>query len=120
MAKKSAGKKEQEESIYFINIESPTEIRRTLVEASQQLVEGLKSYEKYKKIKAQKLQKIEALKTQTNEIKAQVAKLRAFLPTVKGIPNIPRSVSTESVTAIELEQLNKEIEKLEVELRRLK
>ena len=120
MPKKVSLRKGEEESMFFINIENPTEIRRTLVDASQQIVEGMKSYEKYKKLKAQKLQKIEALKGQTNDIKTQVAKLRSFLPTVNGFPRVEQRISTESVTVIELEQLNKEIEKLEQELRRLK
>ncbi|MEK6921632.1 MAG: hypothetical protein AABX82_07125 [Nanoarchaeota archaeon] len=117
-----AGKKQMrvDDELFFINIPNPKEVRKNLLESSQQIVEGMKSYEKYKKIKAEKLKKIDALKAITVQIRENAGKLRACLPTVKGLPEKARIEKMPHVTQIELEQLNIEIKKLEEELRGLK
>ena len=116
MAKKQA----MSEELFFINVPEPKDVRRNLLEASQQILEGMKSYEKYKKLKAEKLRKIEQLKTTTVQIRELAGKLRGCLPTVKGIPEKAKASPLAHVTQIELEQLNSEIKKLEEELRVLK
>ncbi len=120
--KTMAGKKQMrvDDELFFINIPDPKEVRKNLLESSQQIVEGMKSYEKYKKIKAEKLKKIEALKAMTGQIRENAGKLRACLPTVKGLPEKVREEKMPHITQIELEQLNIEIKKLEEELRGLK
>lgn len=111
---------EANEEIFFINVPEPKDVRKNLLEASQQILEGMKSYEKYKKLKAEKLRKIEQLKTTTIQIRELAGKLRACLPTVKGIPEKAKASPLAHVTEIELGQLNAEIKKLEEELRVLK
>ncbi len=108
------------EEIFFMNITDPKDVRKTLLETSQQIVEGMKSYEKYKKIKATKLKNIETLKSITTQIRENVGKLRACLPTVKGLPEKIKEEKLPHVTQIELEQLNTEIAKLEEELKLVK
>jgi hypothetical protein len=54
------------------------------------------------------------------QIRENAGKLRACLPTVKGLPAKVREEKMPHITQIELEQLNVEIKKLEEELRGLK
>ncbi len=105
--------------LFFMKISDPKAVRRNLLEASQHIVEGMKSYEKYKKLKAQKLQKLQSLKNTFEEIKVLAGQLRACLPTVKGIPKAVQEKKIPHLAEIELEQLDKEIQKLEEELRLL-
>lgn len=111
-AKRTA--KEREE--FFVCVPDPKGVRKNLLEVSQQLLEGMKSYEKYKKIKAKKLQKMEALKATMKGIEDLTGKVRACLPTVKGLPEKAKVEKMPHIAAIELEQLHKEIAKLEEEL----
>ena len=115
------GKKQTiKEELFFVNIPDPIAVRKNLLESSQQVLEGMKSYEKYKRIKAEKLKKIDQLKATTVQIKELAAKLRACLPTVKGLPEKINEEKMSHVTQIELEQLNSEIKKLEDELKLVK
>lgn len=102
-----------------MKISDPKAVRKNLLEASQQVVEGMKSYENYKKIKAQKLQKLHDLKKFFEEIKVLAGQLRACLPTIKGVPEAVHEKKFPHIAEIELEQLDKEIQKLEEELRML-
>jgi protein subunit release factor A len=105
--------------IFFVNIPNPKDVRRNILESSQQMVEGMKSYEKYKKIKGKKLQKLDNLKKTTASIKELAGQLRGCLPTVKTAPDVKRKKDIPHVAEIELEQLNNEIRKLEEELHML-
>jgi gas vesicle protein len=106
--------------LFFIRVQDPKEVRKNLLEASQQMVEGMKSYEKYKKIKWEKLQKLDTLKKTTVHIKELASQLRASLPTIKGAPDMKRERLLSHTAEIELEQLNAEIKKLEEDLRFVK
>lgn len=112
-------KKAPKNELFFIKIPDPKTVRKNLLEASQHVVEGMKSYEKYKKIKAQKLQKLHNLKKTFEEIKVVAGQLRACLPTIKGVPEAVQEKKMPHIAEIELEQLDKEIQKLEEELRLL-
>ena len=112
--------KKQQDELFFINVPDPTGVRRTLLETSQQIVHAMKSYEKYKKIKMEKLKKIDTLKATTAQIKENAGKLRACLPTLKGLPDKMREEKMPHVREIELEQLNAEIKRLEDELKLVK
>ncbi len=112
--------KKQQDELFFINIPDPTGVRKTLLETSQQIVEAMKSYEKYKRIKMEKLKKIDTLKATTVQIKENAGKLRACLPTLKGLPEKMREEKMPHVREIELEQLNAEIKRLEDELKLVK
>lgn len=108
-------KKQKKRDDFFISITDPSLVRRNLLESSQQIVEGMKSYEKYKKIKLGKLKKIEELEQVLASIKESTYKLRAYLPTVKETVQ-EKEQRTPNITLLELEQLNSEIRKLETEL----
>ena len=109
--------RKQQDELFFINIPEPVNVRRTVLETSQQIVEVMKSYEKYKRIKMEKLKKIDGLKAVTAQIKENAGKLRACLPTVKALPGKMQEEQMPHVTEIELEQLNSEIKRLEEELK---
>ncbi|MFA6888852.1 MAG: hypothetical protein WC254_05135 [Candidatus Woesearchaeota archaeon] len=108
-------KKQQQRDDFFISITDPSLVRRNILESSQQIVEGMKSYEKYKKIKLEKLKKIDELKQLLVVIKENTFKLRAYLPTVKETVQ-EKEQRTPNITLLELEQLNSEIRKLETDL----
>ena len=110
----------KKDDVFFIQIQDPQEVRRNLLEASQQMVKGMKSYEKYKHIKGEKLRHLDRLKKTTDDIKMLIGKLRTYLPTVREKPDTSRGKTIPHATAISLEQLDKEIQKLEQELHMLK
>lgn len=120
VAKQKSRMSAANEEIFFIHIPEPVDVRKTVLETSQQIVEAMKSYEKYKRIKMEKLKKIDALKAVTAQIKENAGKLRACLPTVKGLPEKMRQEQMPHVREIELEQLNSEIKRLEEELKLVK
>lgn len=101
---------------FFVCVREPKVVRKNLLETTQQVIEGMKSYEKYKKLKAQKLRLKERLKATMIQIEELAGQLRACLPTVKGFPQKAKVEKMPHVAEIELEQLNKEIQKLEDEL----
>lgn len=108
-------KKQSKQENFFISITDPSLVRRNILESSQQIVEGMKSYEKYKKLKLEKLKKIDTLKELLMNIKENTSKLRAYLPTVKETAQ-KQEQRAPNITLLELEQLNTEIRKLENDL----
>ena len=108
-------KKQQQKEDFFISVTDPSLVRRNLLESSQQIVEGMKSYEKYKKLKLEKIKKIDTLKELLITIKENTSKLRAYLPTVKETVQ-KKEERAPNITLLELEQLNSEIRKLENDL----
>jgi len=70
----------KEESLFYVNLEEPVEIRRNILESSKEIVQLLQRYEKIRNIRVKKSSKITDLKKQTKEIAIMVAKLKQYLP----------------------------------------
>jgi len=104
------------DGLFFIQVQDPKNIRKNLLDSSQQIVEAMKSYENYKSVKVRKLQEIDKLKKTTASIKELAGKVRSYLPTIRGKPDTKKK-EISHVAEIELEQLEKEIRKLEEDLR---
>ena len=71
-----------EKDVFFVNLESPGELRRLLLESSSLVLDAFKSYEKYKQTTQEKLQYMQQLRTLVDEIKALNKSLLSYLPKV--------------------------------------
>lgn len=118
--------KKKEEDDFFVGIEDPVELRRTVLEASKTTVETLQRYEKFKENKTKKIRHIESLKKTMTEIQKLNNKLKNILPKTKlRIPSelLERTKKEELVSEPEektdFEELSKELNDIEQKLSEL-
>ncbi|PIZ56006.1 hypothetical protein COY28_01305, partial [Candidatus Woesearchaeota archaeon CG_4_10_14_0_2_um_filter_57_5] len=81
-AKKAAG----QEDIYYVGVQQPVELRRTLLEASRITLKTLHSYERFKHIKQRRLELTGQLRSTMKDLGKAIAKLKSVLPSVPETP----------------------------------
>lgn len=69
-----------DEEILFKKIDNPFELRRSLLEASKQMIHGLQKYERLKSIRTKKAEEVSKLKSTLREINLLNAKLKKEFP----------------------------------------
>jgi len=72
-----------EEAPFFVRIEEPAELRRTLLESSKSAVLALQRFERFKDLRREKAEEIENLKNVVKELVKLNAKFKASLPKTK-------------------------------------
>ena len=71
---------DKETDVFYIGVKEPSSIRRTLLESSKTIVEGLQRYENFKMIREQKEPEIFMFKEDMREINKLMMKLKVILP----------------------------------------
>jgi hypothetical protein len=69
-----------EESQYFIQIRTPTDVRKGILSSSKQIIQVLQRYERIKILRVKKLEKIAMLKMLNKEIRLLIVKLKKAFP----------------------------------------
>ena len=69
-----------EDSQYFVQIKDPTDMRRSILGSSRQIIEILQRYEKIKALRIKKLEAISRLREQNKEINLIIAKMKKSFP----------------------------------------
>jgi chromosome segregation ATPase len=68
---------------FYVNVESPVELRRKLLETSKSVVLALQKFEKFKLERIKKLENYDLLKRNIKEINDLVVRLKKELPAIK-------------------------------------
>jgi len=126
---------DKETDVFYIGVKEPSSIRRTLLESSKTIVEGLQRYENFKMIREQKEAEILMFKEDIREINKLMTKLKAFLPKTKlkeivrkekkrkakkiEEKPIPKIKIEEKVNPTELQKLESDLADIERKLARL-
>jgi len=76
-------KKEGKEEAFYVGINDPIEIRRSILESSKDIVQYLQRAERFKAIRAEKTEQLDKLKVLSKEIQSLMRKLRSGLPKTK-------------------------------------
>ena len=71
---------EEEKDIFYVNIENPTEIQRSVLECTKAVLANLKKYEAFRGIRAQKAELMIEYKNVMSEIKLLNARLKKVMP----------------------------------------
>ncbi|MEE9525277.1 MAG: hypothetical protein V3V78_01575 [Candidatus Woesearchaeota archaeon] len=72
--------KEKEESMFYVGMKDPIEIRRSLLESSKEALQYLQRFERFKEVRKEKEAEIIKLKEAMKDILALVRKLKTELP----------------------------------------
>ena len=72
----------REKEVFYVEIPNPVDCRRSVLEASRDLLRGLQKYEDLKKIRFQKLREMSVLKNIIKEINTLLNQARNSLPSV--------------------------------------
>lgn len=114
---------EEKGEVYFVGLESPNELRRTLLESTRDAVDVMKRFERFKSVRAEKAKEIERLKSNIREISKLISKLRSELPKTKLRVTLPKREKVPEKTVVKKKEVNKpkkkemtELDKLESEL----
>ena len=75
-----AKKQHSQKQFFYVGINDPIEIRRSLLESSKEMLQLLKRNEKFKEVRKEKKENISRLKDDMKEIKKLFAKLKSLLP----------------------------------------
>jgi len=77
-----AGEKGEKQDILYVGVQNPIEVRRTILEATKDVVEMLQKYERFRAVKQEKINTVNVLQEQIKEITKLINKLKADLPKV--------------------------------------
>ena len=72
--------KGKEEDVFFVGIDDPVELRRTILESSKDLLQYLQRFEKFKQVRLEKQEELITLKGVTADLKKLMGKLKNTLP----------------------------------------
>ena len=116
--------KMKEQNVYFVEVAGSTDIRRSLLESSKQLVQILKRYEILKGIRVEKVEQIAKLKKISKEINLLATRLRKEFPEtklrVKSSKHAPAPAApVQTKDTSELQKLEGELSRIEGKLNRL-
>ncbi|HLC64799.1 MAG TPA: hypothetical protein VJI46_01595 [Candidatus Nanoarchaeia archaeon] len=110
---------------YFVSVGNPEELRKNILEASKDLLEGLARYERFKAVRQEKLEAIRTLRLDLKRTALLITKLKSHLPSVEvSAPrvSVPKKAvaKAERKAEVKKEQTKtpktSELEKLEAEL----
>jgi len=80
--KKAVHKKSEKDEVFFVGITDPIELRRTLLEASKDIVQDLQHFQQYVGARRERKKLVEELKHEMVEIHRLVGSLKKELPSV--------------------------------------
>ena len=64
----------EKEDVYFVRLEEPSELRRTILESTRDIVDALKKFEEFKSVRDEKIKEIEKLRSDMRGISRLIAK----------------------------------------------
>ena len=73
-------KEKEEDSVFYVGIKDPIEIRRSILESSKEMLHYLQRAEKFKHVRKEKAVQIAKLKEDMKEITKLTRKLKSLLP----------------------------------------
>jgi len=77
--RKSASKAEKKE-VFYVSVQDPIELQRSLLESSKEMLQMLARYEKFKEVRKEKHETIFSLKAEIADLQKMVNKLKVLLP----------------------------------------
>lgn len=77
---KKAPKKEEKKEVFYVGITDPVELRRSLLEASKDILQDLQNFEQYVGARRERKRLLEELKHEMVEIASLVGRLKKELP----------------------------------------
>ena len=119
-----AAKKSTNES-YYVGVDQPTVLRRSLLESSKQILESMRRYQELSNIRAIKNAELKDLSRIVESVKKDIADLKKILPTVKvtrpatkkktASKKTAKPTETKHISSIEseLEQIEQKLKALE-------
>jgi len=72
--------KEKKESVFYVGMKDPIEIRRSVLESSKEALQYLQRFERFKEVRKEKAEQRAKLREIVSEINGLVRKLKAALP----------------------------------------
>ncbi|MFH1649158.1 MAG: hypothetical protein ABIA93_01265 [Candidatus Woesearchaeota archaeon] len=120
---------EKKTDSYYVQVRTPDELRRRILESSKAVVHTLQEYQNVLEVREKKKKLLEMLKTQMEEIIVLQEKLSAVLPEFELPVEKPKPVPKKKgkhkkkhsapVQKTELDALNDTLSKIEEKLRKL-
>lgn len=74
--------KEAKKEVLYVGVQTPIEMRRTILESTRDVVEMLQKFEKFRAVREEKIATVNQLKEEVKEITKLVNKLKNELPKV--------------------------------------
>ena len=126
----------EDKDIFYVEIRSPNEVKRDILESLKDIVESLQRFEKFKELRKEKNNKIDELKSNIKEINKLISNLKEaipdynlrdvkFKPIAKKTKKVEKKIPQKEVVkkakrpATELEKLESELGSIEEKLKGL-
>ena len=78
------GMKEQKsESVFFVSVKEPDDVKRNLLESLKDIIENLHSFERFKSVRSEKLKTIAKLRDDVRDLVKLNSRLKSALPETK-------------------------------------
>src|SRR3989338_4757166 len=79
-------KETQKKHAYYAGLSEPIEVRKSILEASREVLQSLQQFDKFSAVRREKKQAIADLKSNVSEINRLFTELKSHLPNVVQIP----------------------------------
>ncbi len=124
--------KSEKEKKFYVALNNPVGVRRTILEASKDIIKSLQRYEKSKEIRKQKIEAIFEVRKLIRDIKKLTSSINSKLPYLPKVqkrkekkkvekekiaPELKKEL--EKVKATDLKKLEDELKNIETELSKL-
>lgn len=76
-------KQKEKEELFYVGIQDPVEIRKTVLESSKEIIQYLQRYERFREVRSEKSMQMKKLREEMAEIHSLVKKLKTALPKTK-------------------------------------
>ncbi len=100
--KRSASKQKRHETeeVFYVGVREPSEVRRSLLEASRETVQFLQRYEKIREIRAQKHQAVQQLRIELRQLRTLLNTTKRVLPKTNIRAQLPKEPKPELVCTV--------------------
>lgn len=79
-------KETQKKHVYYAGLSEPIEVRKSVLEASKEVLQSLQQFDKFSMVRREKKQAIVGLKSNVSEINRLFTELKSHLPGVVQVP----------------------------------
>lgn len=115
----------EEKEAYYVGVQEPVELRRTVLESSKAVISFLKRYEDLKSLRVKKTELMTQLKTEVDDVRKLIARVKRDLPKTKlrqaSVPVKKASIpKPKKVNISDIERLEAELGDIEGKLKDLK
>jgi len=108
-------KETQKKHVYYAGLSEPIEVRKSILEASREVLQSLQQFDKFSAVRREKKQAIADLKSNVSEINRLFSELKSHLPNAAQAPAVKAATQKHELKVSATAQMTKQKSKKQKE-----